>query len=403
MLLLSETIPRVIDCLFNLLKISTQTQHLIKQRKDALIAFCNLYEQTHWHDLSPFSTDGLLNKLIDVYRRCAHDYTNDRLGDSGRLVRETACTQLVRLFQLINENSRMRTFLNSTIQHQCLNSLLTNLCSKIDDLRVISGRALANFLAIPFEQPIEHRDELRRLFLDSADIDWRNSQSVFPLIVQLLTYDKYRFTIWLNCLIAAGESTGASQALHAYLILQKANHQLIHLLFQDLEKIFHDKQHSQMRILLPCVQACERLLSQSTFENYFARHPQEFVQHWKTIVRLLEEILGKKAQTLNNNPTAYTHFIKLYCSILQFSNAELKSSMIKVLSQFFLHSYPWVRRQAAQNFYETCVMFNDDLFLGIEDQADEIMNLLTETDWEANLDQLTTIRQTVLHLFRIAE
>ena len=47
-------------------------------------------------------------------------------------------------------------------------------------------------------------------------------------------------------------------------------------------------------------------------------------------------------------------------------------------------------------------MFNDDLFSdNNEENSEQIMNLLTETDWEQNLEELTNIRQTLLRLFNI--
>ncbi|CAF3458678.1 unnamed protein product [Rotaria sp. Silwood1] len=403
MLLRSNTINKIIDCLFNLITITNQTQHLIKQRKDTLIALCNLYENIHLDSLSPFSNQDIINKLINLYLRCTRDYTNDRFGDSGRLVREIACTQLVRLLKLINENNQNKHFLNLTILHNCFRSILTNLCSKIDDLRMISGKALIEFLNIKFEQTIEHKNDIEKIFLNQNDIDWRNSQIVFTLIVQLLIYDKYRYVIWLNCLITAGELSNASQALYIYLITHKTNNNLINILLNDLEKIFNNKQQLQLRIIIPCIQACERLLSQSTFQYYYEKYSNEFIQHWINIIKLLEDILIKKLQILNNNPTLYLHFIKLYCSLLQFNNIELRNLILKLLTNFFLHNYPWVRRQAAQNLYDTLIMFNDDLFSNDndDDKSEQVMNLLSETDWEQNLDELTTIRQTLLNLFHI--
>ena len=407
MVLSSQSISKILDCLFNLITINAQNQHLIKQRRDVLIALCNLYENIHLHSLSPFSEQELINKFLNAYLRCARDYTNDRLGDSGRLVRETAGTQLVRLLRLIHENSQTKHFLNSSVLHSCLNAILTNVCSKIDDLRVISGKALLEFLNIPFDAPIENRDELMRIFHEQADIDWRNSQSVFPLIVQLLIYGKYRFIVWLNCLMTAGELNHASQALYAYLVSHRSDDRFIDLLFQDLEKIFRDKQYLQIRILLPCIQACERLLSQSTFENYYEKNREQFVQHWTNLLHSLEEILAKKSQALNNNPTLYLPFIKLCCALLQFTDLQWRNSLIRFLTKFFLHQYPWVRRQAAQHFYDTCIMFSDELFTPSEtddeDHSEQIMSILTETDWEENLDKLTTIRRTVLDLFHIVE
>lgn len=402
MLLESNTITKVIDCLFNLITITNQTQHLIKQRKDTLISLCNLYENIHLNSSSPFSNQESINKLINSFLRCTRDYTNDRFGDSGRLVRETACTQVVRLLKLINENNENKHFLNLTVLHNCFCSILTNLCSKIDDLRVASGKAIVEFLNIQFEQSIEHKKELEDIFLKENDIDWRNSHIVFSMVVKLLIYNKYRFVIWINCLITAGDLSSASQALYAYFMLHKSNDQFISLLLNDLEKIFNDKQYSQIRIIIPCIQACERLVSQSTFENYYRKNSQEFILHWKNIIQSLEDILIKKVQILNNNPTLYLHFIKLYCSLLQFHNVELRNLILKLLTNFFLHNYPWVRRQAAQNLYDTCVMFSDDLFLNDDDdQSGQVMNLLTETDWEQNFDELTNIRQTLLNLFQI--
>lgn len=404
MLLSNNIINKILDCLFNLILINNQTQHLIKQRKDTLIALCNLYENIHFHTLSPFINQDLINKLINSFLRCTRDYTNDRFGDSGRLVRETACEQLVRLLKLINSNSIVKDFLTSSILHQCLNAILTNVCSKIDDLRVVSGKSLIEFLNIEFNQIIEHKIELKRIFSDENSIDWRNSQIVFPLIVQLLIYDKYRYIIWLNCLITAGELSNASQALYSYLILNKTNNTLITLLLNDLERIFSDKQSLQIRIIIPCIQACERLISQSTFDNYSKENPDKFIEYWIKFIDLLEDILVKKLQILNNNPTLYLHFIKLYCSLLQFNNFKLRNILIKILTKFFLHNYPWVRRQAAQNLYDTCIMFNDEIFFSNNEQDDiseQVLNLLTETDWEQNLDELNNIRQTLLNLFHI--
>jgi len=402
MLLTSQTINQILDCLFNLIVINNTTQHLIKQRRDVLIAFSNLYENVCLHSLSPFNNnEDLIKKLINSFLRCTRDYTNDRFGDSGRLVRETACTQLVRLIKAIQSNEQTKYFLTSTVLHQCLNAILANVCSKIDDLRMTSGKALVEFLNIDFEQSIENKNELKTIFSNIDSIDWRNAQVVFSLVVQLLIYDKYRSIIWLNCLLTAGELGNASQALYSYLIGHQTNHELIRLLFNDLEKIFSDKQTQQMRILIPCIQACERLLSQSTFENFSRINTDEFIRYWMNLLTSFDDILQKKQQILNNNPTLYLHFIKLYCSLLQFNHDKFRQIVLETITKCFLHNYPWVRRQAAQNLYDTCIMYTDDFFPDdTDDKSEQVLNLLTETDWEQNFDELTRIRQTLLNLFR---
>jgi len=406
-LLTSGQIDKIFDCFFNLITINNQSQHLIKQRRDTLVALANLYENLHFHRLSPFVNEDLTKKYLNAFLRCLRDYTNDRLGDSGRLVRETASIQLVRLLKLINENPQTKSFLKTNVLHNCFNGVLTNVCSKIDDLRVASGKALLEFLDVSFENSIDHREDLKRIFQNENEIEWRNAQNIFPFLVQLLTFERYRFVIWMNCLMTAGELSPASQSLYSFLISRKSDENFFDLLFDDLEKIFRDKQYLQIRIILPTIQACERLLSQSTFEKFFENRPDEFYRHWKTNLFSLEEFLFKKAQTLNNNPTLYLHFIKLDCSLLQFAHLQLRNLLIELLTNFFLHQYPWVRRQAAQNFYDTCMLFTDEIFLRHQnddnDRSDEVMNILTETDWEQPLEDLTKIRQKILHLFNIVE
>ena len=80
-----------------------------------------------------------------------------------------------------------------------------------------SGESIIKFLNISFEEKIDHKNELDTIFLNQNDIDWRNSQIVFTMIVQLLIYDKYRYVIWSNCLITAGDLSNASQALYTFL------------------------------------------------------------------------------------------------------------------------------------------------------------------------------------------
>jgi hypothetical protein len=82
MLLTSHTIDRILECLFKLITINNQSQLLIKQRRDTLIAMCNLYESLHDHHLSPFTQQELISKYLNCFLRCTRDYTHDRLGDS---------------------------------------------------------------------------------------------------------------------------------------------------------------------------------------------------------------------------------------------------------------------------------------------------------------------------------
>jgi hypothetical protein len=112
----------------------------------------------------------------------------------------------------------------------------------------------------------------------------------------------------------AGELSNASQALYSYCIFHQTNNYLINLLLNDLGKFFNEKRSLQIHIIILCIQACERLLSQLTFENDYQENPEEFLQHWINFIQLFEDILLKILEILNNNPTSYLYFIKRYCS-----------------------------------------------------------------------------------------
>ncbi|CAF1105614.1 unnamed protein product [Didymodactylos carnosus] len=392
----NDNLHNIIDCLLKLTVITQQTQSLINQRKDAIIALFNLCANLKFISI----TLDIFSKIINCYIRCTKDYTNDRRGDCGRLVRETSCVHIVKLLQLTVSTNKQLDYLNINLINSILCALLEQICSKIDDTRYVAGCSLVNLLNEKSLLNIQHRFVLEQLFLSNNQLEWRNAQVIFPLVVQLLEYEEYRYVIWKNCLITSGDSTekslaGASCALNDYLKLNEKNVQLFEFLLNDLLQLFLDTKN-QLRIYHPCIQAFERLLSQSTFQWYYDHHQQHFLDICFGIIHSIESTVRGK-QRLINDMKLNVSIIRFYCSLIQFNNPKLKNEVIALLTNYFQHEYPWIRRQAAQHLYEACITYADCLL--DNNEYETILNILTETNWDQNIEQLMSVKQTLLKAF----
>ncbi|CAF3866743.1 unnamed protein product, partial [Didymodactylos carnosus] len=124
------------------------------------------------------------------------------------------------------------------------------------------------------------------------------------------------------------------------------NVQLFELLLNDLLKLFFDTKN-QLRVYQPCIQAFERLLSQSTFQFYYEHCQQHFITICSEIIHSIESTVRTK-QRLINDMKLNVSIIRFYCSLIQFNNSELKNKVIQLLTNYFQHDYPWIRRQTAQ-------------------------------------------------------
>lgn len=82
--------------------------------------------------------------------------------------------------------------------------------------------------------------------------------------------------------------------------------------------------------------------------------------------------------------------VDLFCNLLQFSETCRKYSLNKLVI-FLCHRMPRVRKVTANKLYEAFIMYD----VLPEDVADEVSDILTETDWNKAIDELRPIRNSM--------
>jgi tubulin-specific chaperone D len=88
-------------------------------------------------------------------------------------------------------------------------------------------------------------------------------------------------------------------------------------------------------------------------------------------------------------------FIDFLCDMLQFKDRLKERCMIQLMIML-CHKYPRIRRTAAGKLYES--LLNDPDIVAQEENLDEAISLLTETDWDQSLDIVKPIRNRLCDL-----
>jgi len=82
--------------------------------------------------------------------------------------------------------------------------------------------------------------------------------------------------------------------------------------------------------------------------------------------------------------------VDLFCNLLQFSETCRKHSLTKLLI-FLCHRMPRVRKVTANKLYEAIITYD----VLPEDTADEVSDILSETDWNKPVEILRPIRNSL--------
>lgn len=82
--------------------------------------------------------------------------------------------------------------------------------------------------------------------------------------------------------------------------------------------------------------------------------------------------------------------VDLFCNLLQFSENLRKHSLNKLVI-FLCHRMPRVRKVTANKLYEAFITYD----VLPEDVADDVSDILSETDWNKPVDVLRPIRNNL--------
>ena len=374
----------------------------------------------------------LIKESIEYMYRALDDYALDKRGDVGSWVREEAMRSLnmfiYELFfkwskdlldEIIPENERNDFFI------KYIGSILQQLMEKIDKIRQVAGQILQSFFTtFPTNLfDFEEKDLLMVIFvyseegveentLDSAYLDtrgylnakfkykpWRNPSFVFSQVSQLIESKNFSKSILTGIVSSSGgltESTLKSSldVLIKYLFNLKGSNNEIQQkshFMKIFNQIFYDNIKVE-RITVPLMKTLESLLrttylSHSELNDDFIKLHENCVKEVSKKLPFISFIIHYIDLT-KNIPKLIT-----WSGILgeMLSLPGVKDKALRSLLLMLFNAFPKVRKLVSESLYNYLLTLEDPTSMfESEEQYDEAIVMLSETDWGMKLKDLSS-------------
>ncbi|XP_074975458.1 tubulin-specific chaperone D isoform X4 [Caretta caretta] len=310
-------------------------------------------------------------------------------------VREAAMTSLmeVTLFLVQNEPE----LLDANICKQLMCCVAQQSAEKIDRFRAHAGSVFLTLLY--FDNPpisyIPHREELERIFprSEAVTLNWNAPSQAFPRITQLLGLTTYQYYVLLGLTVSVGgltETTVRYSAQSLFDYMKKIQNDLgaMNNFCETLLQVFEDNLLND-RVSVPLLKMLDQMLANGCFDIFTTEENHPFSLKLLTLCK--EEI--KKSKDIQKLRSS----IAVFCGMIQFQGDMRK----KVLFQLFLllcHPFPVIRKTTASQVYEMLITYSDTVD---PDILDEVMTVLSDTNWDAELPLVREKRNYLCDLMKV--
>ncbi|KAG7468800.1 tubulin-specific chaperone D isoform X1 [Solea senegalensis] len=225
-----------------------------------------------------------------------------------------------------------------------------------------------------------------------TSLNWNASSQSFHYISQLLGLPQYHYHTLLGLTVSVGgitESTVnfSSQSLLNYLKGIQDDSVALTQFGDTLLSIFRDNLHND-RVNIPFLKMLNLLLTNGCFEIF---NTQENHQFCVDILDLCKELRKSKDVTKLNA------CIAIFCGLMQFQG-EVRKKVLSQLLMLLCHYFPVVRRSTASQMYEMLLIHDDVVD---PELLDDVLTLLSDTDWGNDLDTVRVHRNQLCDWFGI--
>ncbi|TNM96804.1 hypothetical protein fugu_014960 [Takifugu bimaculatus] len=339
----------------------------------ALSALCEEFYQVEPGQADLQMQDSVLcrENVAQVYgflHNSMNDYTVDRRGDVGAWVREAAMTSLMEVTLLVAGTAP--EILSPEMVQRTMCCLAQQAAEKIDRYRAHAGNIFLRLLHS--EQPavphIPHRAELLIIF---PCVSHRGINSL--VLEQLFTSNTLVKATTFQCIVETLTSLN-------WLAPSQA--------FQHITKLL-GLPDFQYHILLGLsvsvggiTESTVQFSSQSLFD-----HLRQIQNDKATLEEFAYTLLRIFKDNLHNDS---------FSGLLQFKG-EVRKSVLTQLLMLLCHSYPMIRKLTANEMYNTLLTYD----VLDPEVVEEVLVLLSETDWEADLATVRASRDQVCDLLGV--
>ncbi|XP_069728409.1 tubulin-specific chaperone D [Phaenicophaeus curvirostris] len=396
--LLKGRLQQVLEGLKKVTLITPTDMSFAEARREALIAIANVCQTVGVKGDGSQDDCVCRDNITEIYATLlggVTDYTTDSRGDVGGWVREAAMTSLMEVMLLLVQNEA--ELINADTCKQIMCWLAQQSAEKIDKFRAHAGSVFLTLLH--FDNPpvphIPHREELERIFprSEKETLNWNSASEAFPRITQLLGLPAYQYHVLLGLSVSAGGLTEttlrySAQSLFDYMKKIQNDPSAMESFCKSLLKIFEDNLRND-RVSVPLLTMLDQMLTNRCFDIFTVQENHPFPVKLLTLCK--EEI--KKSKDIRKLRSS----IGVFCGLFQFQG-DMRD---KVLFQLFLllcHPFPVIRKVTASQVYEMLITYSDVVDPAI---MDEVMTILSDTNWEAELPVVREKRNCLCDLMRM--
>uniref|UniRef100_A0A8C0E9T8 Tubulin-specific chaperone D n=1 Tax=Bubo bubo TaxID=30461 RepID=A0A8C0E9T8_BUBBB len=397
--LLKGRLQQVLEGLKKVTLISPADVSFAESRRDALIAIAKVCQTVGVKGEGSEEEYVCKDNITQIYATlftAVTDYTTDSRGDVGGWVREAAMTSLMEVTLLLVQNEA--ELINANICKQIMCWLAQQSAEKIDKFRAHAGSVFLTLLH--FDHPpvphIPHREELERIFprSEKETLNWNAASEAFPRITQLLGLPTYQYYVLLGLSVSVGGLTEttvrkySAQSLFDYMKKIQNDSSAMESFCETLLKVFEDNLRND-RVSVPLLTMLDQMLANGCFDIFTMQENHPFSVKLFTLCK--EEI--KRSKDIRKLRSS----IGVFCGLIQFQG-DMRE---KVLFQLFLllcHPFPVIRKTTASQVYEMLITYSDVVDPAI---MDEVMAILSDTNWEAELPVVREKRNCLCDLMKV--
>ncbi|XP_050312705.1 tubulin-specific chaperone D [Anthonomus grandis grandis] len=395
--ILHPNLDVVISALIGASTITAATIKWAESRRDAVKALTSVVT-TMSDEIGKDFHENYIAQFYSTLFEGLKDYSEDKRGDIGAWVREACVTGLQVLTLLLTE--KMPQILTSELMNKILSNVAQQAVEKIDRTRALAGKVFFSFIYNNPRVPnIEYHDQLSLIFPkeECGILNWNSGGSTFPKFVQLLRFSPFTYHVLLGLVCSVGglteslvKKSGAS--LFTYLKEEEKSKGLkeIKRICETVHTIFVDHQKCD-RITVPMFRFLDKLIDSQCISGIIEDTGDDFT---KRILKLVQmEIAGcRDIYKLMDG-------ISLMCQFIQVPGEVSQTALVQ-LSILLCHRQTYVRRSTASRLYES-LLVNGDCSGIPTDNLDEIMQILSDTNWECAVEEVRPVRNKLCQLMGV--
>ncbi|KAK4882052.1 hypothetical protein RN001_005371 [Aquatica leii] len=395
--MLGPYLERIIKTLLNTLQITNDTIKWAESRRDSIKALSSILVTMKFYFESDF-TEKFINTIYDSLLNGLTEYTQDNRGDIGAWVREASMTALQTLTLLLARHKpdvlvqELVTKVTAGIAQQAV--------EKIDRTRALAGKIFFSFIYSDPEIPnIPSKNMLMFIFPkeECEFLNWNSAAITFPKFVKLLELSDYTYNVLLGFVYSVGGLTetlvkNSSTSLFDYLKYEqqlKGVLQINHYC-DIIYQIFFDFQKND-RIVIPMFRFLNKLMGSGCISRVITNPDNDFSRKILKLVQL--EIAGCK------DIYKLIDGIDLLCQFIQIRTDVCCTALVQ-LSILLCHPQSYLRKSTASRLFESLLVYGEGSVIP-EDNLDEVMNILSSTNWDDSVDLVKPVRNGLCNLMNI--